>query len=372
MRIFYLSTTSFSDCELALLNKIGETDTVKYGVVIPRKNNNFTEDEIRLHADKDAMSLLPVHLKYRFRDARQVLIYLKLLRNIRSFKPDVIYINFFHDVYFNSLIIPFLNSKKTILGLHDVLHHSGTKNKSLVNLVQNAVLSKFKNVLTFSKSQMQLLKAEHDGHRVFNIPLMLKDFGEKKTKMNEYSTIKFLFFGNIQTYKGLDILLKAVTKLRDKYSNFSLTIAGRCKEWDTLYQPLINDKVDIDLHIRFIKNEEIPEFFSQAHYLLLPYKDVTQSGPLMIAYNYDLPVISSNIDGFREFIEDGKTGFLFENMNVDALKDVLEQAVLRKETDYNKLIDGIKLYKDVHFAPQKIKNDYLSMFQEVIDVHQKN
>lgn len=43
---------------------------------------------------------------------------------------------------------------------------------------------------------------------------------------------------------------------------------------------------------------------------MLPYQDVAQSGPHMIAYNYNLPVIASDINGFVERVEDGKMVFI--------------------------------------------------------------
>ena len=43
---------------------------------------------------------------------------------------------------------------------------------------------------------------------------------------------------------------------------------------------------------------------------MLPYQDVAQSGPHMIAYNYNLPVIASDIEGFAERVEDGENSFL--------------------------------------------------------------
>lgn len=364
MRIFYLSTTSFADCEMALLNEIGKSDVVQYGVIIPQKNNNFSESELKQQV-APSVSLLPVQLKYRFRDPRQIFAYIKLLLAIRKFKPDVIYINFFHDVYFNLLSIPFLKSCKTIIGVHDVLHHSGTKNTSLLNVIEKALLKKFRNTLTFSTSQATLLKEKYPDHRVFTIPLMLKDFGEKRKEVLDYSTINFLFFGNIQSYKGLDVLLQAVNLLQSKYTNFRLTIAGRCKDWKTAYEPLITNSGNISKEIRFIENSEIPAFFSKAHYLVLPYKDVTQSGPLMIAYNYNLPVICSDIDGFKEFVNEGKTGFLFNNNEVTALAQIMENAIVRPEADYKQLVGQVADYKEQHFAAHKIKNAYLSMFDEI-------
>ena len=53
---------------------------------------------------------------------------------------------------------------------------------------------------------------------------------------------------------------------------------------------------------------------------MLPYQDVAQSGPHMIAYNYNLPVIASDIDGFAERVEDGVNGFLFRVNDKESLK----------------------------------------------------
>ena len=56
--------------------------------------------------------------------------------------------------------------------------------------------------------------------------------------------------------------------------------------------------------------------------MLLPYKHVTGSGVIPVAYRYDTPVIVTDHVGLTEVVEDGVTGFIVpdEVSLVDLLK----------------------------------------------------
>ena len=43
---------------------------------------------------------------------------------------------------------------------------------------------------------------------------------------------------------------------------------------------------------------------------MLPYLSATQSGIAQIAYNFDLPVIATDVGGLSEVVHDGVTGLL--------------------------------------------------------------
>lgn len=47
--------------------------------------------------------------------------------------------------------------------------------------------------------------------------------------------------------------------------------------------------------------------------LILPYKQVTQCGPLLIAYDENMPVICSDLPGFKEYIDDYESGIIYKN-----------------------------------------------------------
>ena len=71
----------------------------------------------------------------------------------------------------------------------------------------------------------------------------------------------------------------------------------------------------------------MPDLFSKADYFIAPYREVTQSGPLLRAYNYDIIPIVSSEDGFTEYVDHKKTGFVFNNEDEFSLAEVMEDAI---------------------------------------------
>src|SRR5690606_32263293 len=179
-----------------------------------------------------------------------------------------------------------------------------------------------------------LLRERVPGKYIYTISLPLIDFGPPTPDMNLNNEVKFLFFGNILAYKGLDLLLKAFKNIEDQYVNARLIIAGRCDDWEETYVPLINGSDQVIPNIRFIANHEIPLFFEMADYVVLPYRDTTQSGPLMISYNYNKPVLVSKAEGFEEFTEEGVSGYSFDLSSQGKLEQVLKGCMERSAQEY--------------------------------------
>ncbi|GEO06003.1 hypothetical protein AAE02nite_36670 [Adhaeribacter aerolatus] len=196
----------------------------------------------------------------------------------------------------------------------------------------------------------------------------LKDFGNGNLNINKSKkVIQFLFFGNVLFYKGLDILLKAVNNLVEEKSAppFTLVIAGRSDNWETEYEPLILYPEIVKKHIRFIGNDEVANFFQNADYLVLPYRDATQSGPLKIAFHYNIPVIASDISSFKEEVVSGVDGYLFKTGDVEDLKQTLLQSLNKHQTDYYNLKKAQLQYVNTNYSPEKVKHDFSEMFSKV-------
>lgn len=139
-----------------------------------------------------------------------------------------------------------------------------------------------------------------------------------------------LFFGGINPYKGLEILIRAFSELLKFDSNYILIIAGspRDKEYFKSITFQIN-KLGIKNFIKeyydFIPDNEVEKFFKASDCCVLPYKSIFQSGVHVLSYSFGLPVIASNIGSFKkEDIIEGKTGFIFESGNYIDLKQKLE------------------------------------------------
>lgn len=120
-----------------------------------------------------------------------------------------------------------------------------------------------------------------------------------------------LFFGFIRKYKGLDLLLEALTQTPDIH----LVVAGECYEDWAFYQKIIHDNGLSDrIHLfnDFIPAEQVRVFFSAADLIVQPYRSATQSGISQIAYHFEKPMVVTNVGGLPEIVTQGISGYVVE------------------------------------------------------------
>jgi D-inositol-3-phosphate glycosyltransferase len=141
-----------------------------------------------------------------------------------------------------------------------------------------------------------------------------------------------LFFGRIRPYKGIEHLLAAFHLLLAKHKGYRLILAGEPKKGSEAYRDEIEQTVEKDFpsgqivsRIQFIPDHEMELYLKAADVLVLPYKDIFQSGVLFLAYSYGLPVVATDVGSFREEIVEGETGFLCRPGDVAGLADTLER-----------------------------------------------
>ena len=136
----------------------------------------------------------------------------------------------------------------------------------------------------------------------------------------ELENNSILFFGNIAPWKGIDTLIKAATIVINKIGpNFNLVIAGKPYpgfEGMQFFEDI--HKIDnkcIKFINRYITSAEIPDLFGKSSFLVLPYDNHFQyssSGVIPLSYTFAKPVIVSNVSSLVEYVEQGKTGLIFD------------------------------------------------------------
>jgi glycosyltransferase involved in cell wall biosynthesis len=142
-----------------------------------------------------------------------------------------------------------------------------------------------------------------------------------------------LFFGRIVPYKGIEDLLDAFRLLSSsKGTNYRLVLAGEPKKGAEGYLHKIHRSVEknfdqgqVILRTEFIPDNDIETYLKGADVLALPYKEIFQSGILIMAYSFGLPVVATNVGSFREDIVEGKTGFLCEPGDPAELAKAIEK-----------------------------------------------
>lgn len=172
--------------------------------------------------------------------------------------------------------------------------------------------------------------------------------------------IRFLVFGNIVKYKRIDLLLKAANILHERgVKGFEIRIAGNCKEWNEQYAPIIKYPELFDLQIKRIPNEDVANLFADSDYFVMPYQDIAQSGAITVAFRYNLPVICSDIEQFKEFIIDGETGFTFKNKNEFNLADKMEWIIKNHSSIYDTIKYKQQLFVAKNLSIKTIVNKYI-------------
>ncbi len=125
-----------------------------------------------------------------------------------------------------------------------------------------------------------------------------------------------LFFGLIREYKGLDILLKAMAQENIKRQNIKLIVAGEFYSSPQPYKDIIEQESLQDKVIffeKFIPDPEVKYYFSAADLIVQPYKTATQSGVTQVAYQFEKPMVVTNVGGLPEIVPHNKVGYVVES-----------------------------------------------------------
>lgn len=154
---------------------------------------------------------------------------------------------------------------------------------------------------------------------------LLVDKNEAKLLLKIIDEKVILFFGFIRDYKGLDILLEAISLLKDKL-DVKLLVVGEFYSHKEKYKSLIN-RLNISekllMFTDFIPTSEVKYYFSAADCIIIPYRNATQSGIVQIAMNFRKPVIASNVGGLGEVIKNGETGYIVDKENPAMLAEAI-------------------------------------------------
>ncbi|EMR02573.1 glycosyltransferase family 4 protein [Cesiribacter andamanensis] len=367
MKVYYLSITSFSDVDMGVLHHLPAHWELVYGVVIQKRNANYTLEELSQYCHAHGITLDAYQMPYNLKDPRCLLIFLKLIARIRSYQPDVLYMVTFDNIYLSKCSL-LLNPANTLVALHDVEFHSNTRFMRILQLSRAITMHHFRHFQVFSREQQTTFERLYPTKQVSLIPLPLKDFGTGSgAQTKDSGKIRFLFFGNILPYKGLDLFLQALHTVSEhkELPTFEAVIAGRADAWESEYEPLIHKKELVQKHIRFIGNEEVAGLFLSAHYVVLPYRDATQSGPLKIAFQYNIPVIASDIASFREEITDGRDGYLFKAGDLQDLTNTLMQVLTNHRRDYERLRQAQADYVAATYSAERLRESFVTLFNTI-------
>lgn len=299
--------------------------------------------------------------------------WIKVANDILKENPDLVVFDWWHPFFgpahfgISSLIKKKLRNKVIFITENVVSHEANIVDKTLTKLG----LANSSGFLTLSEKVESEVKEFSKDKPIYLSELPIYDcYVSESTK--EFNKVKFgfapdnkviLFFGYIRKYKGLDLLIKAMPMLLQKYPEMRLLVVGESYDNPETYTSIIKEhKLDDKVVFinKFVANEDVEEYYAVSDLVVLPYRSATQSGILNVAYGFLKPVLVTGVGGLTEFVDEGKTGVIVEPESSE------------------KIAEGIfkffDTYKNVNFSENisnKLKNnkffDIHNLFKKIIE-----
>ena len=304
---------------------------------------------------------------YRLRDLRNIYEFIRIFRLMNIRDADIIYSSAMGIPFYYPILLTVKKKKQPLVhAAHNVIPYSVWPLSMKLTV---KFLFKFNRQFQFfSRFTYDWFLKRYKNKQVFYAPMVIKDYGNVVTNNYNFdlNKINLLFFGNIAGNKRLDLLIDAVKSLPDDIrKKVHLNICGNCRENKDIFINQIDNDECISVYFKRIPDEDIPELFIKSSFLVLPYQDVAQSGPHMIAYNYNLPVIASSLSGFTERIINNVNGFVFEVGSKDALMEVIIKAVNLTTDEYCQMKCNLRTYVLENFSATSVANKYIEFFKSL-------
>ena len=289
---------------------------------------------------RDAVGPGVEHLRLpgRVRSPQGLREMLRVRRSIREFDPDVVHVQ---SSILNDPRLAYavgLRRREFALTTHNPSPHPG-ESPTKIDRLANDLLAKTAGLIFVHG---EALRAELAGEVTTSAPVVVVPHGVDPVKPLPLPPApSILFFGRIEKYKGLDVLLDAMPPVWESLPAATLTIAGQGR--------LPEHRILADPRVRvlngYVDDDDVEGLFESAGCVALPYVKASQSGVGSLAKRYGRPLVVTSVGALPELVSDG-SGLVAEPgdpetlarqvtavLNDSELADRLAEAGVRSATD---------------------------------------
>jgi glycosyltransferase involved in cell wall biosynthesis len=338
----------------------GGAEALLKNFIIQTKNNKKMQMEIcvlysngifRKEIKNKDISIWDLGLKFKY-DLRGII---KLISLIRRGKYSIVHVHLFPANFFGSLTSLFLPKNiKFIFSEHNI--YNRRRSFKLFKILDTFIYSRYYKIICVSKQvQVALIEWLPNLQRksvVISNAVPVPD-------LSNWSSVKkydVLFVGRLTKAKGVDILIKAINILKEKYKKeIKAAIVGKGyleEELKELVKELgIGEEVEF-LGIR----RDIERLMKSTKLFVLPSRWEGLPLTILEAMSSGAGIIATKVGGVPEVIQNGKEGILISPEDPETLAGAIAELLKDREL---RVKLGINAYK-------KVKEKYS------IEVYSKN
>lgn len=283
----------------------------------------------------------------------------RIIKKIQKFKPEIIHV---HTFGIDSGVGIFLKEK---MGIPLVITTHGSdleipmkdnKTEKIAYFIREADY-----IVTISDKLSRMVQMIYPDILVKTI---LNGCDIKKCKVAEKKRRSILFVGNLISQKNANLVIKTYAKLKQKYSDFELTIIGDGIEKNKLQSLCKNYNINKDVVFTGrIPNKDVIEYMSNCEYFVMPSINEGFGIVYIEAMASGCITVGTKGEGIDGFIINGENGFLCRPEEEEIYSVILkceENEVLRRSISQ-------KAYEKAHLLTWKENAfEYLKLFEELL------
>jgi glycosyltransferase involved in cell wall biosynthesis len=172
-----------------------------------------------------------------------------------------------------------------------------------------------------------------------------------------------LFFGTLRPYKGVELLLEAFASVDAEAELWVVGLPHLPVE--PLREIAARAPGTVRFVPRFVTDPEIPAYFRRADVVVLPYREIDQSGVLYTALAFGKAILATSVGGFTEAAEEHGLARLVAPEDPPALGAALSE-LLGSEGERERLSAAARAAAEGPYSWDAVGRQTLALYQSLL------
>lgn len=349
---------------------IDELDKEGYLVILSCPKS----DRLTVFDDRENIIIEPVSIDRRgtnvIKDFKLLISYCRLYK---KYTPEIVLAftikpNIYGSIAAQIYKIPYVNN---ITGLGSGFDSNGILKWVIVHLYKLA-LRKSKCIFFQNRENAEIIKS-HKIIRNQNYQIIpgsgvnLEKFEYKEYK--ERTGFVFNYIGRVMKEKSIDDYLECAKKIHEIYENVSFNIIGFIEETEKEYVDILQQLEEGGVVCYKGSQNDVRPFIEESDAIIHPsFYGEGMSNVLLETAAVGRALITTNIAGCREIVEEGINGFLYEPQNVEGLIRCVEKFIQLPFEQRKKMSEQSRQIVERSFSRKIVVKCYKEIVEKILIV----
>lgn len=310
-----------------------------------------------------------------------ILSLFKIARKVKEKCPELVHIQWIRLFWVDYIFLKWLMRKncKVVYTVHNTLPHDDIKEKTFrffkryYNLVDSLIVhtevTKKELITKFGVLKSKISVIPHGLLEENCDDGLIQEYVSRINKENRLKDkLVFTCLGAQSYYKGFDLVEQLWTEspMFGENNDLHLIVAGKATK-GVNYDRLQNYS-NVTILNYFLSKEEFQAVIMTSDIILLPYRNISQSGVLLSALSKNKPVIVSDKGGLTDPFKCGKVGWIIGDPNYSNFKYWMSE-IIKGPDEVKQISQDIELWQRIKymFSWEQIGELTLNLYKVLVE-----